>query len=117
MNKFEFLQKIDSLKDCADESRVLELYKEAEDIFEEYDDEIQDYKSDISRLAKKNEDLDEEIECLEKQVEELESDSPFILEGVHDNIVTKLTVENLFENLDHIPVAELESFINKYKPQ
>ncbi len=35
MNKFEFLQKIDSLKDCADESRALELYKEAEDIFED----------------------------------------------------------------------------------
>lgn len=116
MDKHEFLKKIDSFKDCTVETRVLELYEAAEDIFEGHDDEIRDLKSDINNLDEKNDDLRDDVRSLERQVEELEKDSRFTLDGIHDNIVTELVIKSLFENLDHIPTPELEAFINKYKP-
>ena len=116
MKKFEFLDKINSLQDCAEESRVLELYQAAEDIFDEHDDEIRDLKSEINSTEEKNDDLRDEVRSLEREVEELVQDSRFTLEGIHDNISTELVMESLFENLDHIPITQLESFINKYKP-
>lgn len=116
MDKHEFLKKIDSLKDCAADTRVLELYEAAEEIFGEHEDEIRDLKSDINNLDEKNDDLRDDVRSLERQVEELEKDSRFTLDGMHDNIATELVIKSLFENLDHIPISELESFINKYKP-
>ena len=54
---------------------------------------------------------------LTKSESEEKKNGTFRLNGIHDNIVTEMAVESLFKNLDHIPVAELEAFINKYKKQ
>lgn len=61
MKKFEFLDKINSLQDCAEESRVLELYEAAEDIFVEHDDEIRDLKSEINQLNEDKCDHEDEV--------------------------------------------------------
>jgi len=104
MDKHEFLKKIDSLKEAT------------ELLLDHSETEIRNLKSENSRLSDKLQEADETIECLEEDIEKTEQDSRFILEGIHDNITTSLAMENLFENLDHIPISELESFINKYKP-
>ena len=115
MKKHEFLQKIDSFKDCTVEPRVLEVYEAAENLFEEYEDEIKSLKDEISTLNEEVADLKyAEIE-MRNEIAELSGESHFELEGIHDNIVTEMVIESLFENLDHIPVTELESFINQHK--
>lgn len=104
MDKHEFLKKIDSLKEAT------------ELLLDHSETEIRNLKSENTRLSEKLEEAEETIEFLEEDIEKTEQDSRFILEGIHDNIVTELVIKSLFENLDHIPISELESFINKYKP-
>lgn len=103
MKKHEFLKKIDSLKEAT------------ELLLDESDTEIRNLKKENSNLSKKLEDAEETIECLEEDIKTTKQDSRFILEGIHDNIITEAVIESLFENLDHIPITELESFINQHK--
>ena len=104
MKKHDFLKKIDSLKEAT------------ELLLDHSETEIRNLKSENTRLSEKLQEAEETIECLEEDIEKSEQDSRFILEGIHDNIATELVIKSLFENLDHIPISEIESFINKYKP-
>ena len=104
MKKHDFLKKIDSLKEAT------------ELLLDQSETEIRNLKSENTRLQEKLDEADETIESLQEDIEKTEQDSRFVLEGIHDNISTELVMQSLFENLDHIPIPELESFINKYKP-
>jgi chromosome segregation ATPase len=92
------------------------LYEKAEAVCESYEEDIADLKSDLSEAEKELADAKEEIDDLEDRVSELESVSVevFSLSGVNDNIVTRSVIENLFNNLDRIPLAKLEKLINQY---
>lgn len=104
MKKHEFLKKIDSLKEAT------------ELLMDQSETEIRNLKSENARLSEKLDEAEKTIESMEEDVEEQERSNRFILEGIHDNITTEMVIESLFGNLDFIPIAELESFINKYKP-
>jgi len=74
----------------------------------------------ISDLEKEVIDLERQLK-LEKAIseslrDELDNPEPdFILEGVHANNRTQTAIEELFDNLDYIPIAEIENFINTHK--
>lgn len=89
MSKDNFLIMLDGLK------------AEAEEVFSIYEDKIRD--------------ANDEVEGLEEQVSELENRDMFYVDKHNLNIVTVSMLEDLFDNLDHIPHSELESLINKYK--
>ena len=87
---------------------------------EKLEDEIKDFKVTIKYLEDKIEDLkddkynlENEIDDLEEEIEELKKG--FHLEGLHANNRTQTAIEELFNNLDYIPIAEIENFINTHK--
>lgn len=41
----------------------------------------------------------------------------FEISEANSNIVTVLVLEELFDNLDNIPVEQLQEFVNKFKKQ
>lgn len=83
-------------------------------------DEIKGLKSEIkqlsgiiSRQTDEIEELTDEISGLEERIDELQKD--FSLEGIHANLRTQTAIEELFDNLDYIPITELETFVNTHK--
>jgi|GEM_PF-4606004 len=59
--------------------------------------------------------LEDKIDDLEAKLSSIEDGGLFTLYGGHDNIVTKMLMDDLFGNLDRIPMNELEELVNKYK--
>jgi predicted RNase H-like nuclease (RuvC/YqgF family) len=114
MDTFNFMQKLNALANTTPtEDEIISLYTEAEELFEEYDDNISDLKSEIK-------DKDDEIDTLEdglieKDKEISELSGGFHLEGLHTNIRTQSAIEELFDNLDYIPIDEIENFVNTHK--
>lgn len=53
-------------------------------------------------------------QTLQDEIDVLENTN-FILEGVNANNRTQMAMEELFDNLDYIPIAEIENFINTHK--
>jgi len=79
----------------------------------ELQDEASDLRDDVKKLKSRIEDLEEETECLEEQLEE-KSDCFEYPQGFDNNIVVVGVLESLFENMDRIPISDLEDFVNKY---
>lgn len=100
------------------EDTLLNVYNEieekAEPVFEDIDDSILEYKREISELKEQVQDLKDEIEGIEERNAELEPNS-FELPKHLENIVFKSALDSLFENIENIPVSELEEFINRFK--
>lgn len=70
-------------------------------------------EKEIENLSSKIEDLEIKVEELE---EELKIKVPFNYpKGFNANIVVVGVLEDLFENLNRIPVSEIEALVNKYK--
>ena len=91
-----------------------------ENKIKELEAEIRDLESENKRLESKIDDKDNEIDELqddifenEKEIDQLKQG--FHLELIHANVRTQSVIEELFDNLDYIPIAELEKFINNYK--
>lgn len=114
MEKFNFLQKIDGLKHSLEESQVLEIYSEAETLIGGFEETISYLKDDIKDRESKIEDLKEDVEGLEEQLQEAETLSSFVLDDNHNNIRTISCFESIFNNLDYIPIEELETIVKKY---
>lgn len=110
MDKFKFLKQIDELKEFVPEEKLLKVYSSAENLVGELETEISNLTRNVARLKIKVSNKEEEIFELEQ---EIGSESKFKLSGIHDNIVTEMAIEKLFENLDRIPIPSLELFINK----
>lgn len=49
------------------------------------------------------------------QANKVGSGQNFRLKAYQDNLRTSMVVESLFDNLDYIPLNELEELIDKYK--
>lgn len=67
----------------------------------------------IKRLEQKNELLKDENDDLQSAVDQLEGGS-FKLEGHHANLTTQSAIEQLFNNLDRVPIQDLQNFLNQY---
>lgn len=75
-----------------------------------------DLLTKIGELEQTIEDKDSEIEGLEEIVSDFESEPDgYILEDHQNNLRTSTCLEELFENIDRIPIQELEELVNKYK--
>ena len=73
-------------------------------------------KSLESKIANKDDEIDElhdEISNLETEVDELKKG--FHLEGIHANARMQSVIEEFFDNLNYIPVTEIENFVNTHK--
>jgi len=91
---------------------VSDIISEVEELFDD-NEELEDYVKD---LKQKVEDLKDEVEELEKAVFESESKDNFEFDNkIHNNLRTQSALEDLFKNIDYIPIDKLEAFINRYK--
>jgi predicted RNase H-like nuclease (RuvC/YqgF family) len=83
-------------------------------------DKIKELELQIEELKRRNKILDDENDDYQEEINDLEDkiyalQTGFHLEGVHANNRTQMAMEELFDNLDYIPIAELENFINTHK--
>lgn len=116
MDEFKFLHEINNLQSKGlSEADTLDIYEKAEQAFESLKEDIEDLRRDKDNLEERVRDLKDELTEAQNEIDGYESEPGFLLEGVHDNIITAGVIESLFENLDDIPVLELEKFINQYK--
>lgn len=74
---------------------------------------IDNLESKIDNLENDKTDLKDEINILNSDLEDFDKSFQYP-KGFNDNIVVVGVLESLFENLDRIPVSDLEDFINKY---
>jgi len=115
MKKFNFLQKLDNLKEFIGEGQVVEIYTEAEEIFGDLNEEIKGLKNDVKEKDSEIDDLKEEIEGFEERIKEFDSEPIFQFDNqMHNNIRTIGALEDLFKNLDYVPVDEIETLVKKY---
>ena len=93
-------------------TKEAELQKEVDSLKEdvkELEDQIESKDQEIS-------DLEDEVDGLEEQVSELESNEPFIIDGTpYDNLRGKMVFEKLFNNIDYLPIDELETLVQKHE--
>ncbi|MDB0600299.1 hypothetical protein PL373_13295 [Tenacibaculum maritimum] len=88
-----------------------ELQKEVDTL----KDEVKELEDSVEVKDQEISDLEDEVEGLEEQVSELQSNEPFIIDGTpYDNLRGKMVFEKLFGNLEHVPINELESLVEKY---
>lgn len=71
-------------------------------------DALESHEKEITKLNEENESLQGEIEELN---EGLKIQIP---EGIHNNIRTMSCIESLINNLDYVPINELEQLVSKY---
>jgi len=97
--------------------KIFELLEGFEEDFdcdiEEVVDFINEQEEKIEKLERKVSDLEEETECLEEQLEEKSGYFEYP-QGFDNNIIVVGVLESLFENMDRIPISDLEDFVNKY---
>lgn len=116
MTKFKFLRELEStLRDLLPEEKVLEICTQAEDVFSEYEDDISTRDEDIKSLNRELKTAKADCEQFQEDILQLEGEDRFVIPARHDNMITKGVMTDLFNNLDYIPVPELETLINKYK--
>lgn len=72
-------------------------------------------EAEIKTLSSKIEELEEKNEVLLEEIEELKEESLVLPDGFSKNIISMGTLSDLFENLNRIPISEIESLVNKYK--
>lgn len=75
-------------------------------------EKIEELERKVKSLQEINNEYLERIADLEVTIN---NDDCFRLKPHRDNIVTRSAIESLFENLDNIPVNEIESLIKKYQ--
>lgn len=113
----KFIKDLESVVDeTVSEKQVLAMIEKAEEIFDEYEADIKEFEDDLKLANEQKDDLKDELEELQDRVLELETEVPnaFHLEGFHNNIVTQSTIQQLFDNLDRIPIQDLQNFLNNY---
>jgi len=105
---------------------VSDIISEVEELFddnEELEDDVKRLKDEVEELEDENEELEDKVDKLKDEVEELEkavfeseSKDSFEFENkVHNNLRTQSALEDLFKNMDYIPIDKLEAFINRHK--
>lgn len=99
--KPEILKKLEEIKEkhCIDTDLIVSC--------------IEKQQSEIESLKSTRRELKDEINVLNANLEDYEKSFQYP-KGFNDNIVVVGVLENLFENLDRIPVDKLEEFINQY---
>jgi len=91
---------------------VSDIISEVEELF----DDNEELEDDIKKLKDEIEDLEEKVEELEGVVLESESKDNFEFDNkIHNNLRTQSALEDLFKNIDYIPIDKLEKFINQHK--
>lgn len=104
--------KIEGLKTENNTESVVKIISEVEDLFDDlemFEDEIDDLKDEIK-------DKKSEISDLEDEISELEDKNPIEFDKqMHNNLRTQSVLEDLLNNIDYIPIAELEEFVTKHR--
>lgn len=116
MSKEKFLKSLESISEqfvC--EEKVNDLIEEVNSVFEEFEDKIEEIESDVKEKDEKIDNLKDEVGELEGVIEEIESLPKFNIDNeMHNNIRTVSCLESIFNNLDYIPIEELETIVKKY---
>lgn len=91
--------------------------KESKELAKTINESVDELLVKISDLYEKIELKDDDIKDLENELEELrqEDHTPqFEIEEHQNNLRTTSCLEKLFDNLDRIPIAELEELTEKH---
>jgi len=118
MTKSETIKKLEDLEKehGIDVSDIISEVEELFDDNEELEDDVKELKQKVEDLKDEVEDLKDEVEGLEESLLEAESKTPFEFENqTHNNLRTQSALEDLFKNIDYIPIDKLEEFINQHK--
>ena len=113
MTEFEFLQKIDNLKEIIGEEKTLELYKDAEEVLENLKDNISDLRYDMRTDSETIEELKTDISELQDEVDELSQKITYELPAHLENVVFRMSLDNLFENIHLISADKIDEFVKK----
>lgn len=72
-------------------------------------------KKQIEKLREKNETLKEEVSELQEEIQELESIEKYELPKHLSTLRITSAINDVIDNIERIPVNELEEFVNKFK--
>lgn len=77
------------------------------------DEKIQILQDENRKLSSEIDSLEDKIDSLESEVLEKE-ECPYIVPKEHQNIRMESALEGLFNNLNYIPVSEIEKLVHNF---
>lgn len=113
MTEFEFLQKIDNLKEIIGEEKTLELYNDAEEVIKNLKDNILDLRHDLHVDSETIDELKSDVSELQDEVDYLSEKITYELPAHLENVVFRMSLDNLFENIHLISADKIDEFVKQ----